>query len=83
MTRSTGMAAGQSAHLRARRVALWLMAGVVLACYAVPYLLLHEVTAWYGSFLFWCLAGLVVIFLNLVAMAPFRDNESPNERQGE
>ncbi len=40
---------------------------LVLACYGVPYLLLSRVNAWYGSFLFWTLAGVLVIVLNVAA----------------
>lgn len=61
--------------MMSRRLALRLMALVILACYAVPYLLLRDVAAWYGSFLFWCLAGIAVIALNLAAMAPFRGRD--------
>lgn len=51
----------------------YLLTGVViLACYAVPYLILGSVTAWYGSFLFWTLAGVVVIILNIFATANFK-----------
>ncbi|MER5173663.1 hypothetical protein [Thioclava sp. GXIMD2076] len=54
-----------------RKTALVLMALVVLACYAVPYLIIGQVAAWYGSFLFWIVAGLAVIVLNAVATAGF------------
>lgn len=43
---------------------IWVLA---LLCYAVPYLFLDRVNAWYGSFLFWTVAGVLVIILNLVA----------------
>lgn len=46
--------------------------GVVIAlCYAVPYLVLGHVAAWYGSFLFWCIAGVAVIVLNVIATSGF------------
>ncbi len=54
-----------------RRTALILVAVIVLACYAVPYLLIGQVAAWYGSFLFWTLAGLAIIVLNAIATAGF------------
>jgi hypothetical protein len=55
-----------------RRTALWITGAVIIACYAVPYLLIGQVSAWYGSFLFWCLAGLAVIVLNIFATQDFR-----------
>ncbi|WP_172329061.1 hypothetical protein [Mangrovicoccus sp. HB161399] len=59
-----------------RKTALVLMALLILACYAVPYLLIGQVAAWYGSFLFWTLAGVAVIILNAVAMAGYgKDGE--------
>ena len=54
-----------------RRWGLALLGVLVLACYAVPFLLLRDVAAWYGSFLFWVLAGLCVIALNLVITTKF------------
>ncbi|WP_298015572.1 hypothetical protein [uncultured Castellaniella sp.] len=51
---------------------IWLLA---LLCYGVPYLFLDRVNAWYGSFLFWTLAGALVIVLNLVATRDFREDE--------
>lgn len=58
-----------------RNIALALLAGVVLACFAVPYLIIGQVAAWYGSFLFWTLAGLAVIVLNAIAMAGFSEKD--------
>ncbi|MFV0492907.1 MAG: hypothetical protein ACK5M4_13925 [Pseudorhodobacter sp.] len=55
-----------------RRLAFWLIGAVIVACYAVPYLFLGSVTTWYGSFLFWSLAGVAVIILNAAAMANFK-----------
>lgn len=34
---------------------------VILSAYIVPYTVLSSVTAWYGSFLFWGIAGLATI----------------------
>ncbi|WP_043529384.1 hypothetical protein [Litchfieldella xinjiangensis] len=48
-----------------RRRAIWLVWLVVALCYLVPYTLLSHIQAWYGSFLFWSLAGLVIIALNV------------------
>lgn len=56
------------------KLALWLMGGVVLSCYLVPYYILDTVTTWHGAFLFWSLAGLAVIGLNIVATAGFRED---------
>lgn len=55
-----------------RPLAFRLIGAVILACYIVPYVILGSVTAWYGSFLFWSLAGIAVIFLNAAAMAGFK-----------
>lgn len=38
-----------------------LLAVLVLSAYLVPYTLLSEVKAWYGSFLYWVLFAVVVI----------------------
>lgn len=56
-----------------RRLSLWLVALVILSCFAVPYALIGHVAAWYGSFLFWCLAGLAIIVLNITATAGFTE----------
>ncbi|MDX5502941.1 hypothetical protein [Billgrantia antri] len=52
---------------------IWLVWGVVALCYLVPYTLLSDVTRWYGSFLFWALAGLAVIALNAFITRDFKD----------
>lgn len=59
-----------------RKFALGLMAVVIVACYAVPYLFLGQVSAWTGSFLFWCLAGVAIIVLNAAAMAAFTEDDA-------
>lgn len=56
-----------------RSKGIWLVWLVVLLCYAVPYTLLSDVARWYGSFLFWALAGLVVIVLNAFITRDFKD----------
>ncbi len=38
-----------------------LLAVLILAAYVVPFTLLRNVHAWYGSFLFWSLFALAVI----------------------
>lgn len=50
------------------RVGAALVAGWVLAAYVVPYTALADVTAWYGSFLFWVVfaaaaIGIIVVWL--------------------
>ncbi|QUS36733.1 hypothetical protein [Falsirhodobacter algicola] len=47
---------------------------VVLACYAVPYLIIGHIAAWYGSFLFWVMAGVAIIVLNVAATADLKDD---------
>ncbi|WP_110649291.1 hypothetical protein [Salinicola peritrichatus] len=56
--------------------AVWLL---VLLCYLVPYGLLGRVQAWYGSFLFWCVVGVLVIVANILITSDFKD-ESEAER---
>lgn len=56
-----------------RSKAIWLVWALVVLCYLVPYTLLSEVEVWYGSFLFWVLAGLVVIGLNAYITKDFED----------
>lgn len=58
-----------------RRIALALVGLVILACYAVPYLLIGQIAAWWASFLFWGLAGLAVIALNIFATRGWEDEE--------
>lgn len=38
----------------------WLMLGLVVAAFVVPFALLSGVDAWYGSFLFWTVFAVVV-----------------------
>lgn len=57
-----------------RSLSLRLVALVILSCYLVPYLLIGQVAAWYGSFLFWCLAGVAVIVLNITATSGFAED---------
>jgi len=57
-----------------RSLSLKLVSLVILACYLVPYALIGQVAAWYGSFLFWCLAGVAVIILNITATAGFKED---------
>lgn len=57
------------------RIAIALWGIVILACYVVPYFLLGSVTHWTGAFLFWTLAGLAVILLNVVATSGFGEGD--------
>lgn len=57
-----------------RSLSLTLVSVVILSCYVVPYVLIGHVAAWYGSFLFWCLAGVAVIVLNVTATAGFTED---------
>lgn len=51
-------------------VAIWL---VIISCFIVPFTLLRDVDAWYGSFLFWSLASLVVIAINWFLSSSWKD----------
>lgn len=46
-----------------RRGVVWVgvVGALVVSAYAVPYLVLSGVDAWYGSFLFWVVFGLAAI----------------------
>lgn len=56
-----------------RRILLAAIWVVIIACFIVPFTLLRSVDAWYGSFLFWCLASLIVIAINWILSASWRD----------
>ncbi|UDM07015.1 hypothetical protein LG409_16845 [Halomonas sp. NyZ770] len=49
---------------------------VVLLSYLVPYTFLSNVALWYGSFLFWTFAGLVVIALNVFITKDFEEHSN-------
>tara|TARA_B100000929_G_scaffold268663_1_gene237628 strand:+ start:211 stop:399 length:189 start_codon:yes stop_codon:yes gene_type:complete len=53
---------------------IWLVWAVVLLSYLVPYTLLSDVSRWYGSFLFWTVAGLVIIALNVFITSDFKEH---------
>lgn len=55
---------------------IWLVWAVVLLSYLVPYTLLSGVALWYGSFLFWALAGLAVIALNVFITKDFEEHSN-------
>lgn len=50
---------------------IWWVWLLVLLSYIVPYTLLSDVQAWYGSFLFWTIVGLLVVFLNILITKHF------------
>lgn len=58
-----------------RKISLWLIGLIIVALYAVPYLLLHDVATWYGSFLFWICAAVILILLNITATAGFKGED--------
>lgn len=54
---------------RAKSLTTWLLISVpviMLAMFTIPYTLLREVDAWYGSLLFWTVGTLAVIAVNVV-----------------
>jgi len=55
---------------------IWLVWAVVLLSYFVPYTLLSGVALWYGSFLFWMLAGLAIIALNVFITKDFEEHSN-------
>ncbi len=58
-----------------RKTSLMLIGLVIIALYAVPYLVIGHVSAWYGSFLFWIGSAVVIIILNAFATAGFKGGE--------
>ena len=52
---------------------IWLVWAVVLLSYLVPYTLLSDVSRWYGSFLFWAVAGVAIIALNVFITTDFKE----------
>lgn len=58
-----------------RKTSLLLIGLIIIALYAVPYLAIGQIAAWYGSFLFWICAAVVIIVLNLAATAGFKEDE--------
>ncbi len=53
----------------------WLIvvAILVLSAYVVPYTLLSNVDAWYGSFLYWNIFALVAIVIIIAIIRKWRD----------
>lgn len=46
---------------------------IILLSFLLPYTAFRNIDAWYGSYLFWSLATLVVIGLNAVISADWKD----------
>ncbi|MGM8851032.1 hypothetical protein ACS8E6_11040 [Salinicola halophyticus] len=55
---------------------IWGVWILVLSCYVVPYGLLGQVQAWYGSFLFWCVVGVLVIVANIMITRTFQSEDA-------
>ena len=54
----------------------WLVPAVlvlILLCYLVPFTVLRDVDAWYGSFLFWTVVSALVIGINAVVSSAWKD----------
>lgn len=62
-------------HRRTSPSALWLVVVLllILLSYLIPYTLLRDVDAWYGSLLFWSAATMVVIAVNVIVSSAWRD----------
>ena len=46
---------------------------LILLAYIVPYTILSDVQAWYGSFLFWGIIGVLIIFANVMVTRDWRE----------
>lgn len=59
----------------ADRKSLWLIviAVLMISAFVVPFTLLTDVDAWYGSFLFWVILTALVIAINAIVSAAWRD----------
>ncbi|GHB21476.1 hypothetical protein [Salinicola rhizosphaerae] len=58
---------------------IWGVWILVLLCYVVPFALLGDIHAWYGSFLFWCVVGVLVIAANILITRDFKDQSEGKE----
>ena len=54
----------------------------MLAMFAVPYTLLSEVDAWYGSALFWTVATVAVIAVNVLVSSTWSDEDEDDAADG-
>ncbi|GAB7387142.1 hypothetical protein BSNK01_09780 [Bacillaceae bacterium] len=48
---------------------------LIFLAYLIPFTLLRDVDAWFGSFLFWCVYALAMIVINARIAADWRDEE--------
>lgn len=46
---------------------------LILIAYIVPYTILSNVQTWYGSFLFWGIIGVLIIFANVMVTRDWRE----------
>lgn len=46
---------------------------LILLAYIVPYTILSNVQTWYGSFLFWGIIGVLIIFANVMVTRDWRE----------
>jgi len=51
---------------KTRKFWLWMEALVILLALILPYTVFRNVHAWYGSFLWWTLVGLLTVFINFM-----------------
>lgn len=51
---------------------IWWVWLVVFLCYLVPFTVFSDVAAWHGSLLFWSLAGVLIIAINVYITGAFR-----------
>lgn len=52
---------------------LWILVGMMFLAYFVPFVLLRNVDAWYGSFLFWVAIAFVIIICNVCMTIDWSD----------
>lgn len=50
---------------------IWAVWGIVVLCVVLPFGPLSRVQAWYGSFLFWSVMGVLVIVANVLITRRF------------
>lgn len=55
---------------------IWAIWVIVFLSYIVPYTVLRNIHAWYGSFLLWTATGLLVIVFNALITRNFINNSS-------
>lgn len=52
---------------------LGVIAILVISCFIVPFVLLRHVDTWFGSFLYWSVATLVVIVISALISLRWKD----------